>query len=60
MLSEKDNLLEFNQYLKSDKIQYIIYVDIEFLIKKLMDMQIIQKIFQQQKLGSIFLVDIQY
>ena len=34
MLSEKDNNLEFNQYIKSGNISYIIYVDIESLIKK--------------------------
>ena len=34
MLSEKDDILEFNQYMKSDKIPYIIYADIESLIKK--------------------------
>ena len=33
MPSEKDNVLEFNQYMKSDKIPYIIYADIESLIK---------------------------
>ena len=33
--SEKDIVLEFNQYMKSDKISYIIYADIEFLIKKM-------------------------
>ena len=32
MLSGKDNILEFNQYMKSDKMPYIIYVDIESLI----------------------------
>ena len=32
--SEKDNILEFNQYMKSDKMPYIIYADIESLIKK--------------------------
>ena len=37
--------------MKSDKMPNIIYADI--------DMQIIQKILQQQKLESIFLVDIQ-
>ena len=51
--SEKDNILElnryFNQYMKSDKMPYIIYADIESLIKKKMDVQIIQKILQQQK-----------
>ena len=34
MLSEKDNILEFNQHMKSDKMPYILYTDIEFLIKK--------------------------
>ena len=34
MLSEKDNILEFNQYMKSDKMAYIIYTDIESLIEK--------------------------
>ena len=44
---EKDKILEFNQYMKSDKMAYIIYADIESLIKKEMDVQIIQKILQQ-------------
>ena len=30
MPSEKDNILKFNQYMKSDKMPYIIYADIEF------------------------------
>ena len=34
MPSEKDNILEFNQYMKSDKMPYIIYADIESLIRK--------------------------
>ena len=34
MPSENDNILEFNQYIKSDKMPYIIYADIESLIKK--------------------------
>ena len=33
--SERDNVLEFNQYLKSDKKPYIIYTDIELSIKKI-------------------------
>ena len=33
--SEKDKILEFNKYMKSDKMPYIIYADIEFLIKKI-------------------------
>ena len=34
MPSEKDNILEFNQYMKPDKMPYIIYTDIESFIKK--------------------------
>ena len=34
MPSEKDKILEFSQYMKSDKMPYIIYADIEPLIKK--------------------------
>ena len=34
MPPEKDNILKFNQYIKSDKMLYIIYVDVEFLFKK--------------------------
>ena len=33
MQSEKNNILEFNQYMKSDKMPYIIYAEIESLIK---------------------------
>ena len=32
---EKDKILEFNQYMKSDKMPYIIYAGIESLIKKI-------------------------
>ena len=35
MASEKNNILEFNQYMKSDKMSYIIYADIESLNKKI-------------------------
>ena len=34
MPSEKNNILEFNQYMNSDKMAFIIYADIESLIKK--------------------------
>ena len=34
MSSEKDNILGFNQYMKSDKMPYIIYAESEYLIKK--------------------------
>ena len=32
---KKGDILEFNQYMKSDKILYIIHLDIEYLIKKI-------------------------
>ena len=32
---KKDNILKFNQYMKSHKMSYIIYTDIETLIKKM-------------------------
>ena len=32
--SEKDYILELNQYVKSDKMPYMIYADMESLIKK--------------------------
>ena len=35
MSSEKDSILEFNQYIKSDKMLYIIYADIESSVKKI-------------------------
>ena len=35
MPSEKDKLLEFNQHMNSDKMPYIIYADIESLIRKI-------------------------
>ena len=33
--SEKDNILQFNQYMKSDKMSYIIFANIKSLIKKI-------------------------
>ena len=35
MPSEKDNILEFKKYMKSDKMPNIIYADIESLIRKI-------------------------
>ena len=35
MSSEKDNILKFNQSMKSDKMSYIIYADLESLIKRI-------------------------
>ena len=34
MPSQKDNILQFNQYMKSDKMPYI-YADLESLINKI-------------------------
>ena len=35
MPSKKNKILEFNQYMKSDKMLYILYAHIEFLIRKI-------------------------
>ena len=35
MPSEKDKILEFNQYMKSDKTPCIIYAEIESSIRKI-------------------------
>ena len=35
MQTEKDNILKFNRYMKSDKVPYIIYADIEPLIRQI-------------------------
>ena len=34
MSSEKDKILEFTQYIQSDKMSYTIHTDIIYLIKK--------------------------
>ena len=35
VMPSEDTMLEFNQYQKSDKTQFIIYVGLEFLIEKI-------------------------
>ena len=35
MPSKKDKMVEFSQYIKSDKMPYTIYADIESLISKI-------------------------
>ena len=42
MPSRKNKKLKFNQYMKPDKAPYIIYADLESLIKKQMDVPTIQ------------------
>ena len=37
MPSEKNKMLKFNQYIKSYKMPYIIYVNLEFLMKTKVD-----------------------
>ena len=48
MPSEKDNILEFNQYMKLNKMPCITYADFESLIKKQTYVQIIHKSYQQE------------
>ena len=54
MPSENTKILEFKQYQKSDKTRSIIYVDLESLIKKLMNVKIILKNHPKQKKVDIF------
>ena len=44
MQSEKHKIWKLNKYMKSAKMPYIIYVDIESQLKKQMGVQIVQKI----------------
>ena len=62
MSSERDNILEFNQYRKSDKMPYIVYGHIESLIKKIGGFTNNQENFLITKIGEegIFLADIRY
>ena len=59
MSTEKGKILEFKQYMKSNKIPYVIYADIESLIRKIDGCVNNPKNLQQQNQVSIFLVDIQ-
>ena len=59
MLPEKNKAMQFNQYMKSDNVSWIIYADLENLIKKNMDVQTTSKNLQQQKQVIILLADIQ-
>ena len=49
MSSENTKILEYNQYKKSDKAPFIIFVDLECLIEKIDGCKIILKIHSQQK-----------
>ena len=49
MPSEKDKILEFKLSMKSDKMSYVIYTDLESLIRKIDGCKKIQKILQEQK-----------
>ena len=55
---EKNNTLEFNRYMKSDKMPYIICTDIVSLIKKIDECANNPESLQQEKQVSIFIVDI--
>ena len=59
MSTEKGKILEFKQYMKSNKIPYVIYADIESLIRKIDGCVNNPNNLQQQNQASLFLVDIQ-
>ena len=52
MPSEKVNISEFNQYMKSDKMVCIIYADIESLIRKIDGCVHNREKFQTKKTGE--------
>ena len=54
MPTEKDNILEFSQYMKSDKMPYIINADIEFLIEKIDAYANNQENSSTAKIGKFF------
>ena len=49
LATQKNNILEFNQYMKSDKMWYKIYANIESLIQKIDQCKSNPENFQQQK-----------
>ena len=57
---EDTKILEFNQYQKSNKAAFVIYVDPECLIEKMMNVKIIVKVHTQQKKANIFHQIFQY
>ena len=52
MPTEKKKMLEFNQYMKLDKIPYIIYADIESWIRKIDGFAINPEKFSTVKIGE--------
>ena len=56
MLSEKNKTSKVNQYIKSDNTLYIIYADLEFLIKKIHGCG---NNLEKASTTNIFLLDIQ-
>ena len=60
MPSEDTNILEFNQYQKSDKTPSINYADLEFLIKKVDGSKNNPEKLSKIKVGGFFLTDAQF
>ena len=60
MPSQNDNILQFNQYMKPDKMAYIIYSDLESLSKKTDGCAKNPEKSSTAKLVNMFVVDIQY
>ena len=52
MPSKKDKILEFNQYMKSDKMSCIIYADMESLTKKIYECSNNPENFSKTKIGE--------
>ena len=50
MASEDTKILDYDQYQKCDKAQFIFYANLECTKKRLIDVKIILKIHPQQKI----------
>ena len=56
MPSEKDNVLELNEYMKLHKMPYIVHADLESLIKKIFGCANNTEKFSTTKLVSIKII----
>ena len=50
MASEDTKILDYDQYKKCDKAQFIFYANLECIKKRLIDVKMILKIHPQQKI----------
>ena len=59
MSSKRKNISEFNLYIKSDKIQYVVYGHLESLIKNSEECENYPEKLSTLKIGEILFADVQ-